>query len=72
LTGVLFLAGGFLAAFAGTAVAAGFFDGWVGFVFVGTLFCFFLGSSFLIGISFLGAESELELVLDTRVRFTFF
>jgi hypothetical protein len=73
LTGVLFLAGGFLAGFAGTAAAAGFFDGWVGFVFVGALFCFFLGSSFLIGTSFfMGAESELELVLDTRVRFTFF
>ena len=72
MTGVLLLAGGFLTAFAGTAAADGFFDGWDGFAFVGALFCFFLGSSFLTGVSFLGAESELELVLDTRVRFTFF
>ena len=75
LTGVLFLAGGFLGGFVGAGGApffCGVFSVWsgVGFVLVGA-FCFFLGSSFLRS-SFLGAESELEFVLDTRVLLIFF
>lgn len=66
LTGVLFLAG-LLGAFEGTGGAA-FFGGF-GFA-LDCAFCFFLGSSFLRS-SFFGAESELELVLDTRVLLTF-
>lgn len=70
MTGVLFLTGGFLGGFAGTATTP-FFDARTGFAFAAAFF-FFLGSSFLTRVSFFGAESELELVLDTRVLFNFF
>lgn len=67
LTGVLFLVGCFLTALFGVGVAP-FFGGFD--LTRGCAFCFFLSSSFLRS-SFLGAESELEFVLDTLVLFTF-